>query len=513
MRLLTPTQVKKLDARTEFELGSRGKYSGEDLQEEAGQAILSVVREKIFGSAIVHRKKKILVLVGPGKNGCDGFVAARLLKKAGYQNVKVMIFEMASEPSELWSLQMEKAKTHGVVITEGTSTTGIFESSEADLIIDAIFGVGLSRPLSGDLIDLFHVINQRKTPVLAVDMPTGIHSNTGVAMGAAICAQWTVTFGLAKPGLLQGHGPSHSGQVIVAPLSYPRQAVKDLAQTHFAFGHSSAQKFLPVRSDFSNKGDHGRVVIIAGEKYPGAAVLAAQAALRMGAGYVELVSAGDWTEYFKKIPEVLFTPQKKFNFNSAAAKKSTFVVGPGQGDSDFTEAALMQLLRAQHQRVVVDADGLNWMSEQSRGQTKKMWPTHWVLTPHAKELSRLLNGRVSELSEDRVAAAQRAHQELGAAILFKGYRSIFSVGSKSVIILSGNSGLAKAGSGDVLSGLIGTGVAQNTSTWTGAVLGAWMHGHLADEWVRAGKDRASLNPSDLLETLPGVLHKLRDPIS
>ena len=520
MRLLTQQQARKLDRRAELEFNQ----SSESLQEAAGQAVMRVLREHTNFKVLQNRRKKILVLAGPGRNGCDGFVVARLLKRAGLMNVKVLIFEMASEPSALWEKQKERALAAGVSVEEGALQSGLFESSEADLIIDAVFGTGLSRDLSSDLVELFTVINGRKKPVIAVDLPTGLDCNTGRLHGGALRAQITVTFGACKPGLVQGEGPAYIGRLIVDPISFQESLIRNCSGTHYCFGAQAAKMILPSRPRESHKSSYGRLVVMAGDQFPGAAVLVCEAALRLGVGYVELVTEGHWENYLSKIPEVIFTPRSKYDFKSAPAH-AAYVVGPGMDDATDLEPLLKNLIKYKRSQVLLDAQALRFLATTAAG--KKMreqgLPATWILTPHPGEMTGLCGKSIVEIQSDRLEACRQTVMEWGCGILLKGYRSILTIPSfsseekreadlKSLIIMSGNSALAKAGSGDVLAGMIGSLMAQGLSSWRAGALGAWFHGHLADLWLKQGKDRASLRPHDLIEMSSEVLYQLRHPV-
>lgn len=519
MRLLTQQQARKLDRRAELEFNQ----SAESLQEAAGQAVMRVLREHTNFKVLQNRRKKILLLVGPGRNGCDGFVVARLLKRAGLMNVKVLIFEMASEPSTLWERQKERALASGVNIEEGALQSGLFESSEADLIIDAVFGTGLSRDLSSDLVEIFTVINGRKKPVIAIDLPSGLDCNTGRLHGGALRAQITVTFGACKPGLIQGEGPAYTGRLVVDPISFPEKLIRDCSGTHYGFGARAAQMILPSRPQESHKSSYGRLVVMAGDQFPGAAVLVCEAALRLGVGYVELVTEGHWEQYLSKIPEVICTPRSQYDFKSAPAN-AAYVVGPGMSEAADLEPILRSLIKYKRAHVLLDAQALRFLATTSGGKKlqEQGLPATWLLTPHPGEMAVVAGQSIVDIQSDRLESCRQAVLKWGCGILLKGYRSVLTVPAfveeerresdlKSLIIMSGNSALAKAGSGDVLSGMIGSLMAQGLSSWRAGALGAWFHGHLADLWLKQGKDRASLRPQDLIEMSSEVLYQLRHP--
>ena len=349
-------------------------------------------------------------------------------------------------------------------------------------------------------------MNASAAPKVSLDVPSGLNAATGRIEGVGVLAQVTVTFGLAKPGFFVSEGPKHVGRLRVLPIGFPFEALRGIATTHFLFTEKLARRYLPVRPDTSNKSNHGHLLVLAGRPgYWGAGLLASSSGFRLGAGYVTWASFEPPYEMLKLIPEVL-TGQA----DDEKLWRSTFTavaIGPGLGDGPET-AALIERLKGLGSKipVVVDADAITACVKHGLFPL----PAHWIITPHTGELARVLNVDSREIEKDRFKATFAAFEKVGCHVLHKGFRSIIAFEKRCLIIHAGNSALAKAGTGDVLTGMIGSLLAQGLETAQAAATASYLHGRLADEWLRCEKDKASLTASDLNELLPQVVFRLRN---
>jgi len=452
-----------------------------------------------------EKKKRIGILVGPGNNGADGMVVARILKRKGFTNLRCIFVGKKETPSELWTRQWQKAVNSGVAFLSLSLERSKFELSECDLIVDAIFGTGLSKTLSEEVLALIHFVNERKTPVIAVDTPTGLNVDTGWEHGAAMKASVTVTFALAKPGFFVARGPRHVGKLKIHRIGFPTELLRQESGTFFAFGGKATRRLLPWPEETSNKADHGRVHVVAGsDEFPGAAVLVTRAAGRCGAGYVYLSSFSNLYREILQVPEVIFQPAAQMKF-SRREENTVFVVGPGLGVNDNTKKIIVDLKRSGFENVVLDADALTVCSQEN------LWPLPktWIITPHSGEMGRILSCTAAEVNANRCAVAMSAAKKCGCVVLLKGFRTVVADQEKAIVILAGNAALGKAGSGDVLAGFIGALRGQKMDAMAAACCAAYIHGRLADEWLKAEKDILALMPSDLYELVPTLLKKLR----
>ncbi|RYZ61271.1 MAG: NAD(P)H-hydrate dehydratase, partial [Proteobacteria bacterium] len=286
-------------------------------------------------------------------------------------------------------------------------------------------------------------------------------------------------------------------------LHIPEDILNACANSIFLLGATSARKLLRPRKSGANKTSFGHLLVVAGsDGMEGAALLTSEAAARMGCGYVTLCSSSE-NIFLKAKPDFLKLSMDDF-FKSDLQKYDAVVIGPGMGISELSEQMLLHVQK-NHEKVLVDADALTLLAKRS----KLALPADWVLTPHAGELARLLESPAKELENDRLASVERAAREINAHILFKGFRTVLGKKGRSWIIGSGNVALAKAGSGDVLAGFIGSLMAQGHSTKEAGILGAYLHGHIADEWLRLGHSTRTLMASDLADRIDASLWSLK----
>ncbi len=523
MRLATIEEAQAFDLRAQKERG----ISGEILMESAGALASREIRE-----FIAHKKLEsqlstnafVGIVCGPGGNGADGLVVARHLASAGL-NVRVYLVD-AKAKHDLFSANLERLPlsiARSSVNEVDELKSGVFTQGKGKerkflrvgLLVDALLGLGLDRDVRGIYETFIDAMNSSDAPTVSLDLPSGLDANTGRVLGCAVCSKLTLTFSLAKPGFFVNDGPKSVGRLRVLPIGIPLDLIREVAVTQTAFTGKSARRLLPGRSSDSNKSSHGRVVIFAGQaKMIGAGLIAGLASMRVGVGYVTLVThlslkdVAARAEIAKIAPEFLTLayddPETWKKIGSDVA-----VVGPGFGVGTDVLDILKALVKRSSSNVVVDADALTSIADEKKAGRPLPLLNSWILTPHAGELARLIGGESKELEANRFDSAKRAAKELRAIVLFKGFRTVVSDGERSCVILSGNSALAKAGSGDTLAGIIGGCLAQKTPPFEAACLGAYIHGRLADEWLKSGRDILSLQPTDLAALLPQLLKKIR----
>jgi NAD(P)H-hydrate epimerase len=347
-------------------------------------------------------------------------------------------------------------------------------------------------------------MNASKARKVSLDAPSGLNCATGRVEGSAVRASLTVTFGLAKPGFFVSEGPAHIGKLRVLPIGFPYEALRGIATSHFLFTERLARRYLPTRTETSNKSDHGHLLLLAGRPgYWGAGILAGSSAFRMGSGYVTWASFEAPYEVLKEIPEILTA--RVDDEKIWQRKLSAVAIGPGLGVSTETAALIEKLKTLPNLPVVVDADAITTCVEHDLFPL----PRRWVITPHTGEMARILKTHAQDVEKDRFQAAFAAYKKTGCHVLLKGYRSLIAFENRCMIIHAGNSALAKAGTGDVLTGMIGGLLAQGMDTLQATATAAYLHGRLADEWLRSGQDKSSLTASDLKSLLPQVVSRLR----
>ncbi len=495
MRLLLSHQIQELDRYSQ----EQDLLSDELLMEQAGVGAFVWLKKKLKSKI---NKSKFLVLCGPGHNGADGLVFARALKSEQVESVVVLVFKNL-KPDKLWLKQKQRANQYGVVFHEINQAAEAKEFIEkSDFIVDALFGIGLTRPLSGEYLNLVNLVNKSAKKIISLDIPSGIDSDSGEIKGAAIKATVSLSFGYAKPGLYLYPGCEFAGKVAVLPLSYKNERLGDFKEYYELINREVAKKLLPIRKTNSNKSSGGKLLVIAGNAGTfGAMWLTALAAYRVGSGYVYL-PADRVEAQISQHPEIL-TANLEESLSSISWQ--AIVIGPGLGVNSKTKDLLLKIRKVYKGPVVVDADAITVIAQEEIRDL----PGNWFLTPHSGELSRLLKKTINEIEKNRLMAVKEAHSKLGCGVLLKGYRSIICSDNKISIIKSGNAALSKAGSGDVLSGFIGGFMSQGMNPFDAVKLGAYIHGDLADQWVKSGRDYLSLLPSDLYEWVPSYLNQLR----
>lgn len=466
------------------------------LMERAGLAAAEVAR------ALLGERSRVLVLAGPGNNGGDAFVVARHLR-SWWLDVEVLFTGAQGK------LPPDAAAAFDAWIAAGgTVRTDWPDGPTPDLVVDGLFGIGLQRALDGAPAALVARANGCGARILALDVPSGLDADTGRVLGTAIVATDTVTFIALKPGLLTLDGPDHAGRVHVADLGVDRAiAAPDAGRTLDA---SDVATVLPARRRNSHKGSHGDLWILGGGAgMAGAALLSARAGLLAGAGRV-LVAMPDGTLAVDPLqPELMFRPDAAPDDWADAA---CVVAGPGLGSS-ATSAHWLDATIEMAMPIVLDADALNLIARdpaRHRAVAARRAPT--VLTPHPAEAGRLLGGGTSAVQSDRLAAARVLATRFRADVVLKGVGSICAApDGRWWINASGNPGLAAAGMGDVLAGIVGALVAQGGEPGAALRAGVHLHGLAADRLVDAGIGPVGLTAGEVARAARDVFNALRRP--
>ena len=440
-----------------------------------------------------------LVLAGPGDNGGDAYVTARHLKNANY-SVVVLSLSSPETVSQDRSRAIADWKEMG-----GLIKTNLDPEEHFDLVIDGLFGIGLTRPLSGDFADLVHQVNQLSSTVIAIDIPSGLDSDTGNVMGCSIHAHHTVTFLGYKVGLHTGEGPDYSGIVHFSDLNmddYPRPDTSG-----YLIGSEVLQNVLVPRKKSSHKGSHGQIAIIGGDEgMVGAILLAGRAALKLGAGRVFIGSLrGPLLAVDQVQPELMIRVASELlsqnEFNCIA-------IGPGLGNDDLAHQTLSKSL-SQPVPVILDAGALNLVADHNQLKSKisdRDCPT--VLTPHPKEAARLLKCSVEEIQSDRVHSALSLANEFNSEVILKGVGSVCAFPDGNWFInTTGNPGMACAGMGDVLTGIVGALITQGAYSHSAVVAGVYLHGLAADQLLSDNKGPIGMTASETIDTSRSILNQ------
>ncbi len=460
--------------------------TGFQLMTKAAQAGFNVI-QKHYPSV-----KKIAVVCGAGNNAGDGYLIATIAIQAGYL---VQLVSLVAEEK----LHGDAARAKQAFIVAGGKILQDYLEIDhtTDLVVDALFGTGLDRTVTGHFADVISYINTLSTPVLAIDIPSGVNADTGNIMGCAICANMTITFIVLKKGLYTGLAADYCGTIIFADLAVPDTIIQSVLSKERLLIPSKLTK----RNASAHKGHFGHLLIVGGDYgYAGAVHLTAKAALNSGAG---LISVATRREHALQVH--LFSPElmghaleQLADISQLLAKATVLVLGPGMAQGEWAKSIWPTLIALDVPRVI-DADALNLLANE---------PTYsdsWILTPHPGEAARLLHCSTADILQDRYAAVRRLQKKYGGVCVLKGSGTLICAGDGVDVNTTGNPGMASGGMGDVLSGLIGSLLAQKYSLIEAAQQGVYLHGLAADKAAKI-KGQRGLHATDVLQYLAEVVN-------
>lgn len=456
------------------------------LMRQAGQAVFEQIRQHW------PEASRITVCCGTGNNGGDGYVVARLALQAGMQVRLQAVGDVTALQNDALASSREFVAAGGRI----DDADGNFDDSE--LIVDALLGTGLNRPVDGEYANLIKAINADRRPVVAIDVPSGLHADTGAVMGAAIKANLCVTLIGLKSGLFTGDALEYRGKLVLASLNFPDDVLNRF-QPHARIFDAASK--LAKRSRNAHKGDFGHLLVVGGNLgYSGAVRLAAEAAVRSGVG---LVSVATRTQHAGLInigrPELMcHGVESASQLQELLARADAVVIGPGLAQDDWARQLLEQVLASQLP-LVVDADALNLLAK------KPVKRDNWLLTPHPGEAARLLNSPTTEINADRYEAVAALQRSFDGVCLLKGAGTLVSDGEMTTVNITGNPGMASGGMGDVLAGVCGALIVQGLPLAEAARLATLVHGKAADLVAKQSGERGLL-ASDLMPTIRSLLN-------
>lgn len=475
--LYTAEQVRDFDRRAIGELG----IPGYELMTRAGRATLQAL------CALWPAARTITVLCGPGNNGGDGYVVARLAREQG---LTVHVVPLG-DPQRLAG---DAGRAYDDLLADGGRCEPWSpEVLAADVIVDALYGTGLAREVTGEAAGMLEAVNAAGRPVVAVDIPSGLQADTGAVLGVAARADVTVTFIGRKLGLYLGAGPDHAGRIVFADLDVPPETCSGTAPQACLLDERVIAEALPRRRRTAHKGEHGHVLVVGGGPgMPGAARLAGEAALRAGAGLVTLAVHPENVGVVAARPELMCVAVRTAGDLAKALSRATVVaVGPGLGQDDWSRSLLDTVL-ATRLPVVVDADALNLVAAAPRRRDA------WVLTPHPGEAARLLGTNSAAVQSDRLGSARALQARFGGVAVLKGAGTVVQAADGQTWLCDrGNPGMAVAGMGDVLTGVIAGVAAQCGDLALAARAGVFAHAQAGDLAARRGE--RGLLAGDVLE--------------
>ena len=491
-------QMKAADQYTIQKLG----VPSLELMEHAAQACVQVLEDEKVD--LSH----VCVVCGSGNNGGDGFAIARILQNNRY-SVETFCVGNPEHYTEETQEQMHRLQECG-----GKITYGMPQEDSYSVIIDAVFGVGLSRKVEGRYRQVIEQMNRMRGTKFAVDIPSGLSATTGCILGCAFKADYTVTFQLKKIGLELSQGRTMAGRVIVPDIGISTDSICEDQEIVRTAGKDIYRKMLPDRPEDSNKGTYGRLLVIAGSKgMAGAAYLNAHAAYMTGAGLVRIYTSSDNREILQTLlPEAIITTYEEYNKEellSLLTWADGVCIGSGLGMSRLSEKILKTVIEYVKVPCLIDADGLNLLAE-NNNYLNQMAERRFVITPHMKEMSRLTGTPVEELKADRIQILKDFISRYRITCVLKDSRTLIASEEKGIRMnLTGNSAMAKAGSGDVLAGVISGWMVQGKEAEDAAELGTYIHG-LSGDLAKFEKGVSSVMARDLIEYISKALMKLEE---
>ncbi|MEJ2201918.1 MAG: NAD(P)H-hydrate dehydratase [Desulfuromonadaceae bacterium] len=514
MKLLTAAQVRELDRQAIEDLGMPGVV----LMENAGRGAAEVLHRRyaeLFPGPL-------LILAGKGNNGGDGFVMARHLANWGWR-VQTLVLATAEAVTGDAAINLAVLRhSDGDVIfvpDEETLNAALAAAGGSRLLVDALFGTGLSSKVRGVYARAIEWVNGSGLPVLAVDISSGVDATSGRVLGAAIRADLTVTFVCLKIGQVVYPGVGCGGHLEVVDIGMPATVLADAPDSLALIDRAMAVALAPARPPTGHKGTFGHLLVVAGSVGKiGAAALTAEGGLRMGCGLVTLASPFSCQQVLAvKLTEIMTAGLDELEgtlslraldqIRSLWAGKQALAIGPGLGQAEETVALVRRLVHGCPVPLVIDADGLNALGSRPEW-LRQCADLRAVLTPHPGEMARLTGTSVAEVEADRIGVARRFASDYGVTLVLKGARTLIAGADGRIWVNpSGNPGMASGGMGDALTGMIAGLLAQGLAPQEAAVLGVYLHGLAADRLAKHCGN-AGLFASDLLRELPAARNSL-----
>ncbi len=461
-----------------------------ELMQRAGERVFQCLRARW------PEARSLTVCCGPGNNGGDGWVVARLALASGW---KVQVLTLQS-PDALTGAAEQAYRDYIKDSSADPNFEWVDQAIEGEVVVDALLGTGLTRAVAEPMASLIERINQCPSPVISVDLPSGLLADTGRAPGAVVKADMTVTFIGLKRGLFTGQAGRYVGQLVFVTLDVPQAVYASQSPDARLISSHGLSQALPKRAVDHHKGNSGRVLVVGGDKgMLGAPILAGLGALQAGAGWVELVGQEALVAGALAASPALMAHgyyDKDWLIHKLESA-DVVALGPGLGQSEWSEVLYATTL-AEANRLVLDADGLNWLAKEPTTRSD------WVLTPHPGEAARLLQTEIATVERDRFEAVCELAERYQAVVVLKGYGSLIAEPSGSVAVCDrGTPAMATAGMGDALTGVIASLWAQGMSAFDAARYGVWIHA-VAGETAARGK-RQILAP-ELIDQISHVMN-------
>ena len=510
--VLNASEMSQVDRTTIDEL----QIPGVVLMENAGCGVVEEI-EIILGDVF---DKQVVIFCGKGNNGGDGYVIARHLYNRG---AKVAVF-LAGEKEKIKGdalINLKILENMGIEAREIASMEQIPSFPQLDLIVDALLGTGVTGPVVGFLSELIEYMNSLNSPIISVDLPSGMETDTGAVYGACIKAEMTVTMAHLKTGMLFSPARDMAGEIVVVDISVPPGVSDQLHGNRFLLEPGDIYSRIPQRTLDAHKTSCGKVAVFAGSVgMTGAATLTAISSLQIGAGLTKLgIPASLNSILEQKLTEVMTVPLSETNQQSISLKAKDQIselldwadvvaIGPGLSTHPDTVEFVKWILNSANKPMVLDADGLNALTNSP--ELIKDYPAELIITPHPGEFARLIDMSIADIQKDRLNVIRKFAREWGKVIVLKGGPTAIAAPNEELFINStGNPGLATGGSGDVLTGMIAGLMAQKLTALDAALVGVYLHG-LAGDLAAADLSEMGMIAGDICDYLPSAIHELME---
>ena len=511
MRLLTSDEMKQVE-----QYAAKFGLAYQRMMENAGSACVRNIRN-IIEESDKPQKRNVVVVCGKGNNGGDGFVIARKLDENGYNVVIILAsgYPKSQEATYMYKLVIDSSIT--TVWYDADKAKALQTIRNADVVVDAVFGFNFYGNVGEDLIDLFDEMTSAPGVKFAIDVPSGVYCDSGHHDPHCFCADYTIAISALKPAHILHPASDCCGDIIIANIRIPEESFHLVKDSLYTCNKTEIKNLFPIRSATANKGSFGHVLCICGSRQMvGAAVLSASAALRSGAGLVTVAFPKSiYIPMAGNITEALMMPLAENEQGTLSAdcieklvagfdKYDAVVIGCGLGVNDDTKKVLSAVMENAKVPVVVDADGINILANDISMLQRATGNV--ILTPHPKEMSRLINAPVDLIQSDRAGCARVFAEKFGVYVVLKGANTVVAQpeSRRAYVNATGNNGLSKGGSGDVLAGLMGGMLAQKFSIMDALATSVYIHGYVADV-LSEKMSKIGMLPSDVIKELPYCL--------
>ncbi|MFA9398492.1 MAG: NAD(P)H-hydrate dehydratase [Clostridiaceae bacterium] len=498
MRFSSVASIASMDKYCIDKIGIDGLV----LMENAVINILTSINDEFNSFAIV---------CGRGNNGGDGFALARHLFN---RNKKIDLFLIGDENK----LSRECRINYNIVKNMGLKVNGIKSQEDlylleniinsSDCTIDCIFGTGLSRNVEGIYKETIEIINNKAAYIYAIDIPSGLNGDTGQALNVSIKADETITLGLYKMGFLNNEEENYTGKVCVRSIGMVESALEMFKENRYIVSEDYIKEHLKEKNNYSNKGDFGRVVVIAGsDGYSGAAYLTTMATVKGGAGLTSLLTNEEvkLALSIKLTEAMVISLQDVYRKNKLIKSANAIAMGPGLGNNEGTYERLIEIIEKTDCPLVLDADALNVL--QGRADILKSASNNIIITPHPYEMARISGYDLKYVNKNRINIAEKFAKDYKVIVVLKGHRTIITDGNFTYVNSSGNSKMASGGMGDSLTGFILSFLAQGYNAIDAAVLAVYFHGACGD---KLGKTMDSITASMIVDEFPIIVNDIRN---